>query len=99
MRAGEVVFHARVMRWGERDVAPVLPILRMAAGVGVVIGRANPLAYHRVRRRQPEGSGRKPRTRRLKEHLKDAIARHERIAAEIERASEAGADAVYPKGK
>jgi hypothetical protein len=30
----------------------------------------------------------------LKEHLEDAIARHEQIAEEIERASEADADTV-----
>ena len=77
----------------------MLPILRMAPGVGVVIGRANPLAYHRVAAGPARRLRAKATTRRLKEHLKDAIARHERIAVEIERACEAGADAVYPKGK
>jgi hypothetical protein len=35
----------------------------------------------------------------LKEHLEDAIARHEQIAEEIERASEADMDAASPQDK
>ena len=45
-------------------------------------------------RREPEGLRTEATTPWLKEHLENAIAQHEQIAAEIERASEPDVDAV-----
>ena len=50
--------------------------------------------YHWAAAARARGLRAEATTRSAKKHLEDAIARHEQIAEEIERASEPGADAV-----
>jgi uncharacterized membrane protein len=58
---------------------------------------SNPRPSHRAAAARARKLRAEATTRRLKEHLDDAIARHEQIAEEIEVASEAGADAEAPR--
>src|SRR5437879_1795930 len=51
-------------------------------------------AYHRAAAARARRLRAEATTPWLKEHLENAIAQHEQIAAEIERASEPGADAA-----
>jgi len=54
-------------------------------------------AYHRAAAARARRLRAEAPTRWLKEHLEDAIARHDQIAEEIERASEPDADAASPQ--
>ena len=54
-------------------------------------------AYHRAAAARARMLRAEATTRWLKEHLADAVARHEQIAAEIERASEPDADEASPQ--
>jgi len=56
-------------------------------------------AYHRAAAARARKLRAEATTRWLKEHLEEAIARHEQIAEEIERVSDPDADTVLPEGE
>lgn len=56
-------------------------------------------AYHREAAARARRLRAEATTPRLKEQLEDAIAQHEHIAEEIERAAEPGADAASAQGE
>jgi hypothetical protein len=62
-----------------------------------IMDQRSPAAYHRAAAARARRLRAEATTRWLKEHLEDAIARHEQIAEEIERASEPDADATSPQ--
>jgi hypothetical protein len=53
-----------------------------------------PATYHRAEAARARKLLAEATTPRLKEHLEAEVARHEQLAAEVERASEPGADTV-----
>ena len=55
--------------------------------------------YHRTAAAKARRLRAEATTPRLKEQLEDAIAQHEQIAEEIERAAEPGADATSAQGE
>jgi len=56
-------------------------------------------AYHRAAAARARKLRAEATTRWLKEHLEEAIARHEQIAEEIERVSDPDADTGLPEGE
>jgi hypothetical protein len=77
----------------ERDAAHrLLPTLRMRSERWSMERRS--AAYHRAAAARARRLRAEATTLWLKEHLENAIAQHEQIAAEIERASEPDGDAV-----
>jgi hypothetical protein len=61
---------------------------------GVVVMEQRSAAYHRAMAARARRLRAEATTRSVKEQLEDAIAQHEQIAEEIERASEPDADAA-----
>jgi len=62
-----------------------------------IIDQRSPAAYHRAAAARARRLRAEATTRWLKEHLEDAIARHDQIAEEIERASEPETNPTSPQ--